>query len=152
MVKCEGSGSATGDGLDFFNTEKKASVHYVPCKIACANCRSPLFDEVRRAPIIPSPLVLMRTCMIRVNRNITMQGRNTVICYPSGFQFGGDNPMPEDFKAKCHIFYGSRSVDMPDGLPKWAGHKDGSKLIPEIAQSEESVSQRSAPCSPHSLC
>ena len=47
MVKCEGSGSATGDGLDFFNTEKKASVHYVPCKIACANCRSPLFDEVR---------------------------------------------------------------------------------------------------------
>ena len=48
MVKCEGSGSATGDGLDFFNTEKKASVHYVPCKIACANCRSPLFDEVRQ--------------------------------------------------------------------------------------------------------
>jgi hypothetical protein len=68
-----------------------------------------------------------------------LQGRNTVICYPSGFQFGGDNPMPEDFKAKCHIFYGSRSVDMPDGLPKWEGHKDGSKLIPESAQSEESV-------------
>ena len=45
--------------------------------------------------------------------------------------------MPEDFKGKCHIFYGSRSVDMIDGLPKWAGHKDNSELIPETAETEE---------------
>jgi hypothetical protein len=47
--------------------------------------------------------------------------------------------MPEGFKGKCHIFYGSRSVDMIDGLPKWSGHKDTSKLIPEVAETEECV-------------
>ncbi|CAD6574154.1 MAG: hypothetical protein CYPHOPRED_005296 [Cyphobasidiales sp. Tagirdzhanova-0007] len=98
-----------GKSIDFFTTDKKNSQHYVPCKISCDNCRSPLFDE----------------------------GRNTVLCYPSAFSFGKDNPVPQDFKAKCHIFYGSRSVDMIDGLPKWSGHRDHSELIPEVAQTEE---------------
>jgi hypothetical protein len=45
--------------------------------------------------------------------------------------------MPDDFKAKCHIFYGSRSIDIVDGLPKWAGHKDHSELLPEVAQTKD---------------
>ena len=61
-----------------------------------------------------------------------LKGRNTVLCYPSAFSFPLGK-MPEGFKAKCHIFYGSRSVDMLDGLPKWAGHKDHSDQIPEEA-------------------
>lgn len=46
MTKCEGTGSITKNGVDFFSTDTKESSHNVPCKIACANCRSPLFDEV----------------------------------------------------------------------------------------------------------
>jgi len=109
MTKCESSGGEGTNAVDFFSTEQKTSVHYVPCKVACNNCRSPMFDE----------------------------GRNTVLCYPSAFDFGPDRPMPDGFKAKCHIFYGSRSVDMPDGLTKWSGHKDNSEIIPETAQTEE---------------
>lgn len=47
--------------------------------------------------------------------------------------------MPDDFKGKCHIFYGSRSMDIVDGLPKWSGHKDTSELLPEVAQTTEWV-------------
>ncbi|KAK9894694.1 hypothetical protein P389DRAFT_100129 [Cystobasidium minutum MCA 4210] len=107
MTKCEGQGSSKKDSIDFFSSDKRTSVHNVPCKVACDNCRSPLFDE----------------------------GRNTVLCYPSSFDFGPDEHMPDDFKAKCHIFYGSRSMDIIDGLPKWSGHKDTSELLPEVAQS-----------------
>lgn len=61
-----------------------------------------------------------------------------MLCYPSAFKFDeGDGHMPKDFQAKCHIFYGSRSVDMKDGLPKWSGHKDHSEIIPEESQTEE---------------
>jgi hypothetical protein len=47
--------------------------------------------------------------------------------------------MPDDFKGKCHIFYGRRSMDIVDGLPKWSGHKDSSELLPEVAQTTEWV-------------
>lgn len=46
MVKCENSGGKGDSAVDFFSTEKKTSVHFVPCKVACENCRAPLFDEV----------------------------------------------------------------------------------------------------------
>lgn len=32
---------------------------------------------------------------------------------------------------RCHIFYSRRAVDVIDGLPKFAKHKDESELIPE---------------------
>ena len=51
MTKCEGTGSITKNGVDFFSTDTKDSSHNVPCKIACANCRSPMFDEVSHSSI-----------------------------------------------------------------------------------------------------
>lgn len=32
-------------------------------------------------------------------------------------------------------------MDIIDGLPKWSGHKDTSKLLPEVAQTTEWVSE-----------
>lgn len=36
----------------------------------------------------------------------------------------------------CHIFYEKRAIDMPGGLPKWAGHKGESELVLETMQEE----------------
>jgi len=90
------------NALDFYSTEKHNSEHYVPCKIHCRNCTSNMFDE----------------------------GRATVLAYPSSFNFP-DGKMPNDFQSQAHIFYGSRSMDVPDGLPKWEGHMEHSKLMEE---------------------
>lgn len=37
----------------------------------------------------------------------------------------------------CHIFYSNRAVDVPDGLPKWMGHKDTSEVMPETMCEEQ---------------
>lgn len=34
-----------------------------------------------------------------------------------------------DFNARCHMFYGQRCIDIPDGLPKWTGLNKDSDLI-----------------------
>ncbi|CAN9079416.1 unnamed protein product [Alternaria alternata] len=33
------------------------------------------------------------------------------------------------FKPRCHMFYGQRVMDIPDGLPKWSGLSGDSDLI-----------------------
>jgi len=33
------------------------------------------------------------------------------------------------FAPTCHMFYGQRVVDIPDGKPKWTGKNDDSDLI-----------------------
>lgn len=33
------------------------------------------------------------------------------------------------FKPRCHMFYGQRVMDVPDGLPKWTGLSGDSDLI-----------------------
>ncbi|GAA95032.1 hypothetical protein E5Q_01687 [Mixia osmundae IAM 14324] len=93
-----------GESLDFFSTEKKKSIHYVPCKVACTNCRSPMFDE----------------------------GRSTMIAYPGTFKFK-DGKLPASFHPSCHIFYSQRTMDLADGLPKWSGMKNKSELLGEDA-------------------
>jgi len=37
---------------------------------------------------------------------------------------------------RCHMFYGQRVVDIPDGLPKWTGLKDDSDLIEDSPEEE----------------
>ncbi|KAI0682844.1 Mss4-like protein [Cytidiella melzeri] len=95
------------DSLHFFSTEKKQDVHYVPCKVSCDQCRSPLFDE----------------------------GRNTVLAYPGSFKFK-NKKVPADFQPTSHIFYGQRVMDVPDGIPKWSGHKAQSELLQEMSMDE----------------
>lgn len=131
------------DSLHFFSTETCSGEHYVPCKVrgrfmssclrvssvrsqvSCHGCRSPMFDE----------------------------GRNTVLAYPGSFKFH-DREVPRDFQPTAHIFYSQRYelppvltyrpqqrdssvlcrlMDVPDGIPKWSGHKGKSELVPEMS-------------------
>lgn len=59
------------------------------------------------------------------------EGRNTVLAYPSSFKFQ-DGKVPLDFQPTAHIFYGQRVMEVPDGVPKWSGHKGQSELLPEL--------------------
>jgi len=97
----------TNNSLHFFSTEDLTGVHSVPCKVSCNVCRSPLFDE----------------------------GRNTVLAYPSSFKFP-DHKVPLDFQPTAHIFYSERVMEIPDGVPKWAGHKGESELLQELTEEE----------------
>lgn len=42
---------------------------------------------------------------------------------------------------RCHMFYGQRVIDIPDGLPKWSGLSQESDLIedspPELVRENE---------------
>lgn len=63
------------------------------------------------------------------------EGRNTVLAYPSSFKFQ-DGKVPLDFQPTAHIFYGQRVMEVPDGVPKWSGHKGQSELLPELTDQE----------------
>ncbi|TFK81926.1 hypothetical protein K466DRAFT_501264 [Polyporus arcularius HHB13444] len=91
------------NSLHFFSTQRRKGVHDVPCKVSCDECRSPIFDE----------------------------GRNTVLAYPSAFKFP-DRKVPLNFQPTAHIFYSERVMEVPDGVPKWSGHKGASELMPEL--------------------
>lgn len=92
------------------------SAHDVPCKVSCNICRSSLFDE----------------------------GRRTVLAYPSSFRFE-NNKIPLDFQPTAHIFYAERVMEVPDGIPKWEGHKGESVGI----FSSSSFNLRVADCLVH---
>lgn len=88
--------------VGFWSTSNDAphKTHYVPCKVSCTNCQSPLFDE----------------------------GRNMVLAFPSAFKFQNRDEIPESFKPKNHIFYKERIMDIHDGLPKWKAHVGGTEI------------------------
>lgn len=52
-----------------------------------------------------------------------------VLAYPSSFHFE-EGRVPKEFAPTCHIFYGEAIIEVDDGVPKWSGHKDESKLLP----------------------
>lgn len=89
------------DHLRFFNSEMNRPERRLPCKVSCGLCGAPLADE----------------------------GRNMWLAFPSLFDFGRPPRVPRSFKPTCHIFYAARTLDMNDGLPKWAGHSEASARL-----------------------
>ena len=89
------------DHIRFYNAGLDAHERVLPCKVSCALCGTPIADE----------------------------GRKMWLAFPSLFDFGVPSKVPEAFKPTCHIFYGARTIDVNDDLPKWAGHKDKSVLL-----------------------
>lgn len=87
--------------LRFYNSALDRPERILPCKVACALCGSLIGDE----------------------------GRSMWLAFPTLFEFGGPPQVPELFKPTCHIFYGSRVIEIDDELPKWSGHKNNSKLL-----------------------
>jgi hypothetical protein len=92
-----------GDEADlrFFNSALRRAERILPCKVSCGRCGTPIADD----------------------------GRTMWMAFPTLFDFGDPPRVPEAFRPSCHIFYASRVVDVDDGLPKWAGHKDRSARL-----------------------
>jgi hypothetical protein len=84
------------DCLKFYNSERNIHERVLPCKIRCALCGTPIADE----------------------------GRRMWLAFPSLFDFSELSAFPEKFRPTCHLFYGSRVMDMDDKRPKWSGHKN----------------------------
>jgi hypothetical protein len=70
------------------------------------------------------------------------EGRNMILIFPSLVHLKSDEDRA-NFKPRCHMFYGQRVMDVPDGLPKWTGLNEGeeSELIedspPELVRAFE---------------
>jgi hypothetical protein len=88
------------EDLHFYQAESRTSGHGLPCKLSCSRCRSPIADEGRRMFLAFGPL----------------------------FDFGYPPRVPPAFEPRCHIFYGSRVIDIDDGRPKYLGHEGSSPL------------------------
>ena len=86
------------DCLKFYNSEQAINDRILPCKVSCGLCGTHIADE----------------------------GRRMWLAFPSLFDFGIPPKVPNAFKPTCHIFYGSRVIDISDSLPKWSGHKNHS--------------------------
>jgi len=89
------------EALEFYSSSSKRKEHELPCKVYCKQCHTAIWDE----------------------------GRNMLMLFPTLLNL--PRPIPEQWRARCHIFYGSRVVDINDGTPKWSGHKDQSEPIEE---------------------
>ena len=87
--------------LKFYNSEQKIHARNLPCKVSCDLCGTPIADE----------------------------GRRMWLTFPSLFDFGFPPKVPKAYRPTCHIFYGSRLIDIGDGLPKWSGHKNNSERV-----------------------
>lgn len=82
--------------LGWYESAEKTCVHKLPCKVSCAYCRTPIMDE----------------------------GRNMILLFPTLIDFK-DPSERKNFDPSCHMFYGRRVLDIPDGKPKWTGINEG---------------------------
>ncbi|PQE24219.1 glutathione-dependent formaldehyde-activating family gfa protein [Rutstroemia sp. NJR-2017a BVV2] len=86
--------------LGWYDSQEKTTKHKLPCKVSCAYCRTPIMDE----------------------------GRNMILLFPTLLKFKSKEEK-DRFMPTCHMFYGKRITDIPDGLPKWTGINGESELI-----------------------
>ncbi len=89
------------ENMHYYNSALNQQRRILPCKVSCSFCGTLIADE----------------------------GRKMWLAFPSLFNFSGKSNVPDTFRPTCHIFYESRIMDVDDGLPKWAGHKNKSELL-----------------------
>ncbi len=93
--------SAGVAALRFYSAATRRESAKLPRKVGCARCGTWIADE----------------------------GRRMWLAFPELFEWGDPPRVPAAFRPTCHIFYGSRVLDVADRLPKWAGHKDRSQRL-----------------------
>lgn len=86
--------------LTWYDSQEKTTRHKLPCKVSCEYCHTPIMDE----------------------------GRKMILLFPSLINFKSADDRRK-FAPSCHMFYGQRLVDIPDGKPKWTGIDGKSDLI-----------------------
>ncbi|KAH8595969.1 Mss4-like protein [Bisporella sp. PMI_857] len=96
------------NNFTWYESNDKTVEHKLPCKVTCSYCRTLIIDE----------------------------GRNMVLIFPTLINFKSQEEQKR-FDSTCHIFYGSRVVDISDGRPKWCGINEKSKLLDDGSQSSQ---------------
>ena len=89
------------DSLRFYSATTRTESTDRPRKVGCARCGTWIADE----------------------------GRRMWLAFPELFEWGDPPQVPSAFRPSCHIFYGSRVLDVDDALPKWEGHKEQSSRL-----------------------
>lgn len=87
-----------------YQSSSRANDYGLPCKLGCPDCHAPVMDEGRNMVLILPPY-------IHFPHEETADGSE------------GRKIVPEAWRAKHHMFYGSRCADMKDGLEKFLGRK-----------------------------
>jgi hypothetical protein len=121
--------------LEWYDPSTKSIEHKLPCKVRCSFCHSPIMDEGR------SMILLFPSLIHFPDNESKLNFKPRYICVLASFlQFFGSCLI--NF-LRCHMFYGQRVMDIPDGLPKWTGldKADDSELIedspPELVREYE---------------
>lgn len=100
-------------GLSFYSAAERSQRYHTPTKVSCSFCRTPIMDE----------------------------GRNMVLLFPSTIELNGSmdeqRSQMELFKPNFHIFYEQRTIDIPDGLPKWSGMDESSQRLDDYGNPVE---------------
>ncbi|KAL4995425.1 Mss4-like protein [Aspergillus recurvatus] len=101
------------EGLSFYSSQDKSRDYQLPTKVACAHCRSPIMDE----------------------------GKNVCLIFPELIDYevsGTDHETwRRTFESKMHIFYSARTMDIPDGKPKWAGMDEQSDALDDYGKPKD---------------
>ncbi|PWY92229.1 hypothetical protein BO70DRAFT_276216, partial [Aspergillus heteromorphus CBS 117.55] len=87
-------------GLSFYSSSHNTTEHKLPTKVHCRVCQTPIMDEGRNVCLL-FPMALQSVLVRRDEGRDGWRGRLRL--------------------SDCHIFYGQRVVDIPDGKPKWSG-------------------------------
>ena len=64
-----------------------------------------------------------------------------ILLFPSLIHLKTDEAKAK-FRPRCHMFYGQRVMDIPDGLPKWTGLSNESELIEDSPPDEVRALER----------
>jgi hypothetical protein len=72
------------------------------------------------------------------------EGRNMILLFPTLIHFKGKREDMAKFAPSCHMFYGRRVVDIPDGKPKWSGINNESELMEETPLYSDGGEQKKA--------
>lgn len=61
-----------------------------------------------------------------------------ILLFPSTIKFDSKEAR-DKFAPECHMFYGQRCVDVPDGIMKWEGMSEDSELIEDTSEEDKKV-------------
>ena len=63
------------------------------------------------------------------------EGRNMILLFPTLIKLETEEAKLK-FKPKCHMFYGQRVIDIPDGLPKVGWNESRNDLVGGMANGD----------------
>ncbi|CAG7946598.1 unnamed protein product [Penicillium salamii] len=121
-------------GLVFYSSTHQSQEYGLPTKVYCENCRTPIMDEGRNVCLIFPQLMELEGSSDeqRQKREPLKPTYVSAMVHCVGFT---------DSSCSCHIFYETRTTDIPDGLPKWRGMENASDRLDDQGNQIDSPSR-----------